>query len=56
MNGVEEVYGDLVRRHMYALRDDKELLRLQLWDAIETLRQVYPEDTQRWEDRYTPEK
>jgi hypothetical protein len=48
-----KVYGDLARRHMYAMRDDKHELRERIWDAIELFRELYPEQCALWDDDYS---
>lgn len=46
------VYADLLHRHMKALREGQEELRIRLFAAIELIREVYPEQVYRFELDY----
>lgn len=47
------IYGDLIRKHMHAAVGRNDGLRKRIFEAIELMRELYPEETKRWDDRYT---
>ena len=56
LDAIEIVYGYLVRRHAKAMHVGNEPLRLRIWATIELFYEFWPEETKRWEDRYTPKE
>jgi hypothetical protein len=51
---IGNVYGLLLWHHMDAARKANEPLRERVFQAIETLREVWPVETQAWEDQFPP--